>query len=113
MPDMSGVKELADRVLGEVKKVVYGLDEQLRIVFASFLAEGHILLEGVPGVAKTTLAKAFANSLALSFKRIQFTPDLLPSDVIGTMIFDQKTGEFRLRKGPIFCLLYTSPSPRD
>ncbi len=102
MPDLTAVKELADRVLGEVKKVVYGLDEQLRIVFASFLAEGHILLEGVPGVAKTTLAKAFANSLALSFKRIQFTPDLLPSDVIGTMIFDQKTGEFRLRKGPIF-----------
>ncbi len=102
MSSVDEVRILAERVLGEVRKVVYGLDEQLRIVFASFLAEGHILLEGVPGVAKTTLAKAFASSLALSFKRIQFTPDLLPSDVIGTMVFDQKTGEFRLRKGPIF-----------
>ena len=102
MSSVDAVRVLAERVLGEVRKVVYGLDEQLKIVFASFLAEGHILLEGVPGVAKTTLAKAFASSLALSFKRIQFTPDLLPSDVIGTMVYDQRTGEFRLRKGPIF-----------
>ncbi len=102
MASLEPVKRLADAVKREVSKVVYGLDEPLKIILASLLADGHVLLEGVPGVAKTTLAKAFASSLSLTFKRIQFTPDLLPSDVIGTMIFDVKTGEFRLRQGPIF-----------
>ncbi|AEM38912.1 ATPase associated with various cellular activities AAA_3 [Pyrolobus fumarii 1A] len=102
MASLEPVRSLAERVLGQVRKVVYGLDEQLKILLASLLAEGHVLLEGVPGVAKTTLAKAFASSMSLSFKRIQFTPDLLPSDVIGTMVYDQKSGEFRLKKGPIF-----------
>jgi len=96
------VSKLADRVLGEVSKVVYGLEKETRIILASLIVGGHVLIEGVPGVAKTTLAKAIASSLDLSFKRIQFTPDLLPSDIIGTLIFDQRTGEFRLRKGPIF-----------
>ncbi len=96
------VSKLADRVLGEVSKVVYGLENETRIILASLIVGGHVLIEGVPGVAKTTLAKAIASSLDLSFKRIQFTPDLLPSDIIGTLIFDQRTGEFRLRKGPIF-----------
>ncbi|HID41298.1 MAG TPA: AAA family ATPase, partial [Pyrodictium sp.] len=63
---------------------------------------GHVLLEGVPGVAKTTLAKALASSMKLEFKRIQFTPDLLPSDIIGTMVYDQRSGEFRLHRGPVF-----------
>ena len=96
------VKSLYERVSLEVGKVVYGLERELRVVLASMIVGGHVLLEGVPGVAKTTMAKALASSLSLSFRRIQFTPDLLPSDIMGTMVFDQKTGEFRLRKGPIF-----------
>jgi len=96
------VRRLADQVLGEVGKVVYGLEEETRLILAAMLAGGHVLLEGVPGVAKTTLAKALASSTSLIFKRVQFTPDLLPSDIIGTMIYDQRSGEFRLRKGPVF-----------
>ena len=96
------VKELADRIVGEVGKVVYGLERETRVIVAALLVGGHVLLEGVPGVAKTTLAKALAGSLSLGFKRVQFTPDLLPSDIIGTLVYDQKTGEFRLRKGPVF-----------
>ena len=96
------VRDLAHRIMSEVSKVVYGLEEQLKIIVASMIADGHVLLEGVPGVAKTTLARAIASSLDLSFRRIQFTPDLLPSDIIGTVIYDQKSGEFRTRLGPIF-----------
>ena len=96
------VKELTARIIGEVGKVVYGLERETRIIVAALLVGGHVLLEGVPGVAKTTLAKALAGSLSLGFKRVQFTPDLLPSDIIGTLVYDQKTGEFRLRKGPVF-----------
>lgn len=96
------VAGLAERVISEISKVVYGLEEELRIILAALLAGGHVLLEGVPGVAKTTLAKALASSMKLEFKRIQFTPDLLPSDIIGTMVYDQRSGEFRLRRGPVF-----------
>ena len=99
---LEAVRRLADQVLGEVGKVVYGLEEEARLILAAMLAGGHVLLEGVPGVAKTTLAKALASSTSLMFKRVQFTPDLLPSDIIGTMIYDQRSGEFRLRKGPVF-----------
>src|SRR5207245_11735453 len=72
------------------------------MIEACLIAGGHVLLEGVPGVAKTTIAKAVASSLSLQFERIQFTPDLLPSDIIGTYIYDQKESDFKLRKGPIF-----------
>ncbi len=72
------------------------------MIFASLLAGGHVILEGVPGVAKTTIAKAVANSINLEFSRIQFTPDLLPADIIGTYIYDQQASVFKLRKGPIF-----------
>jgi MoxR-like ATPase len=96
------VTELARRISSEIGKVVYGLEREVEVILASLFVGGHVLLEGVPGVAKTTLAKALATSLGLEFKRIQFTPDLLPSDIIGTMVFDQKSGEFRLRKGPVF-----------
>ena len=75
---------------------------EAKIIVASLVARGHVLLEGVPGVAKTTLAKAISRLFDLEFKRVQMTPDLLPADIIGFYIYDQKTGEFKLRKGPIF-----------
>ncbi len=96
------MRELADKVLSEVSKVVVGKEDDVKIILSSIILGGHILLEGVPGVAKTTMAKAIASALDLSFSRIQFTPDLLPADIVGAMIFDQKAGDFKVRKGPIF-----------
>jgi len=96
-------KALAQQVIQEVGKVVVGMEGVTRQLLIAMLASGHVLLEGVPGVAKTTLAKAFAKLLGCDFSRVQFTPDLLPSDVTGTSIFDRKTNDFVLRKGPIFC----------
>lgn len=86
----------------EVAKVIVGHHETVTYSIIALLCNGHILLEGVPGVAKTTLIKAIAQALGLTFKRIQFTPDLLPSDVIGTLIFNPKTNDFETKKGPIF-----------
>ena len=100
--DPSMGKEFSAKVLREIEKVIVGKREDITIILASLIARGHILLEGVPGVAKTTMAKAVAAALDLSFKRIQFTPDLLPSDIVGTMVYDPRSGDFRLRKGPIF-----------
>ncbi len=95
-------KEISSRVLSEVGKVVVGKDEEVKLILACLIAGGHALLQGVPGVAKTVIAKALSNSLSLDFRRIQFTPDLLPSDIVGTFIFDQKLSDFKLRQGPIF-----------
>lgn len=92
----------AGMILDEVEKVILGKRETAKLVLSSILAGGHILLEDVPGVGKTTLAKTLATVLGCSFKRIQFTPDLLPSDITGTSIFNQKTYEFEFRPGPIF-----------
>ena len=96
------VRDVAQRVLTELRKVVVGKGEVMQNVFISLLADGHVLLEGVPGVAKTFMANAFATILGCSFNRIQFTPDLLPADILGTNILDQETASFKLRKGPIF-----------
>jgi MoxR-like ATPase len=96
------VKALSDRILAEVSKVIVGKTEELKLIEACLFAGGHVLLEGVPGVAKTTMAKALAGSLGLKFDRIQFTPDLLPSDIVGTYVFDQKASDFRIRQGPVF-----------
>ncbi len=96
------VKDLYARLLNEFSKVIVGKADVLKLMTVGLLADGHILLEGVPGVAKTLMAKAFSQSLNLDFKRIQFTPDMLPSDVMGTFIFNQKTQEFSFRRGPIF-----------
>ncbi len=96
------VKQLSDTISSEVGKVVVGKSEEVKMIVACLLAGGHALLQGVPGVAKTVMAKALANSLSLGFRRIQFTPDLLPSDIVGTFIFDQKESDFKLRQGPIF-----------
>src|SRR5205809_4914992 len=89
--------------MAEIAKVVVGMDEVTHQFLIALLAAGHVLLEGVPGVAKTTLSKTFATVLGNQYQRVQFTPDLLPSDVTSTYIFDRKTNDFLLRKGPVFC----------
>ncbi len=97
------VRGLRERVLAEVARVVVGMEGVTEQLMIALLAGGHVLLEGVPGVAKTTLSKAFARILGGQYQRIQFTPDLLPSDVTGTYIYDRKSNEFVLRQGPLFC----------
>src|SRR5271154_3522104 len=97
------MRGIRDRVLGEVGRVVVGMEGVTHQFMIALLAGGHVLLEGVPGVAKTTLSKAFARVLGTQYQRLQFTPDLLPSDVTGTFIFDRKQNEFVLRRGPLFC----------
>jgi len=89
-------------VRAEVAKVIVGQDGTLSGLVAALLVRGHVLLEGVPGVAKTLLVKTIAGALDLEFRRVQFTPDLMPSDVIGQTIYEQRTGEFRFREGPVF-----------
>ncbi len=89
-------------VMNVAGKILVERDNEVRLILASLLARGHVLLEGVPGVAKTLTAKTIASLLGLSFRRIQMTPDLLPSDITGGYIYDQKSGEFKLRLGPIF-----------
>lgn len=91
-----------DLVLGEVGKAVIGMDEVVGRLLVTLLSGGHALLEGVPGVAKTTVARSFAGASRLGLRRIQFTPDLLPGDITGTHIFNAKTSEFELRRGPVF-----------
>ena len=93
---------LADRVVDNVARVVHAPRETLRLLVLCLLAEGHVLVEDFPGVGKTMLAKSLARSLDLDFSRIQFTPDLLPSDVTGVNVFDQRSGEFAFRPGPVF-----------
>ena len=96
------VQERTTQIIAEVAKAISGQNELLQQVLIAALANGHILLEGVPGVGKTLLVRSLAYTLGLSYGRVQFTPDLMPSDVIGTRIFNSKTSEFELRTGPIF-----------
>ena len=96
------VKSLADRVRQEVGKAVVGHDETIQLMLVAMLARGHILLEGPPGTAKTLLAHSFARATGLAFARVQFTPDLMPGDIIGTNLFDFRTSSFTLTRGPIF-----------
>jgi MoxR-like ATPase len=95
-------KQLSQKVTAEVARVVVGAEDITRQLLIALLAGGHVLLEGVPGVAKTTLSKVFSRLLGCQYQRVQFTPDLLPSDVTGTSIFDRNKNDFVLRKGPIF-----------
>ncbi|ERI91577.1 ATPase family protein [Clostridiales bacterium oral taxon 876 str. F0540] len=96
------VKELAEKIDRELKKVIVEQEELIEQSIISLLSGGHVLLEGVPGLAKTLMVRALAKTLSLDFKRIQFTPDLMPADVTGTKIFNMQTREFELKKGPIF-----------
>jgi MoxR-like ATPase len=95
------IKETVDRIRANVARVIVGKDEAIELCLVALLCEGHVLLEDVPGIGKTTLAKAIARSVGCTFKRIQFTPDLLPSDVTGILFFNQKTQEFEFRPGPL------------
>lgn len=99
------VSDLRTRTRQAVDQVVVGLDDVTDQMLMALLAGGHVLLEGVPGTAKTTLCRTFSSVLGLHYERVQFTPDLLPSDVTGTQVLDRQTSDFVLRKGPVFCQL--------
>jgi len=99
---MKEIKEIYEALVKEISRFVVGREKEIKYLFVSLLSEGHVLIEGVPGIAKTLLAKSFAQALNLKFKRIQFTPDLLPSDIIGSYVFDIKSQEFVFFQGPIF-----------
>ena len=92
----------AERVLAQVERAVVGKREALELVLLGFVADGHVLIEDFPGLAKTLIARSFAQAFDMTFTRIQFTPDLMPSDVTGSSIFNQRTGDFEFRPGPIF-----------
>ena len=96
------VKELTEKITENISKAVRGKDKQIKLVCAAMFAGGHVLLEDVPGTGKTLLARSLAKSVGGDFRRIQFTPDLLPSDVTGINFFNAKAQEFVLRKGPVF-----------
>ncbi|MGH2607174.1 MAG: AAA family ATPase, partial [Anaerolineales bacterium] len=98
---MEELRLLADRVVGNVEKVIVGKTEAVRLTVVGLLCQGHLLIEDVPGTGKTVLAKSLARSVGCSFRRIQFTPDMLPSDVTGVTIFNQQTRQFEFRPGPI------------
>ncbi|MEJ8838529.1 AAA family ATPase [Ramlibacter sp. AN1133] len=101
----SATAQLMEQILYEVKRVVVGQDRFLERVMVAMLAQGHLLVEGVPGLAKTLTVKTLANTMRGQFKRIQFTPDLVPADLVGTRIYNQKTGEFATSLGPVFANL--------
>src|SRR5687768_17258665 len=98
---MQDARTIAERVIDNVERVIVGKHREVELALIALMCEGHILIEDVPGVGKTVLAKSIARSIGFSFKRIQFTPDLLPSDVTGTSIFNQRAGSFEFRAGPI------------
>ncbi|MCB9896397.1 MAG: MoxR family ATPase [Planctomycetes bacterium] len=100
--DIADVRSLAEQMESRIGELVVGQERAVRLLLVALLAEGHVLLEGMPGTAKTLLARTFASGLALDFERIQFTPDLMPGDVLGTNIFDFRTNAFVLTRGPIF-----------
>jgi MoxR-like ATPase len=100
--DLDGLQQAIDQLKSEIGKVIVGQEKMIELLLAGILADGHILIEGVPGVAKTLTAKLLSKAISTGFSRIQFTPDLMPSDVIGTSVFDPKDTSFRFKPGPIF-----------
>ncbi|MCX6231687.1 MAG: MoxR family ATPase [Bacteroidetes bacterium] len=101
-PDMEFVNSITNKIRNEIQQVIIGQDELIEKMIVALFSGGHVLLEGVPGVAKTLIVKLLAKTLKVDFKRIQFTPDLMPSDVIGTTVFNMKTSDFYFRPGPVF-----------
>src|SRR5688572_29216325 len=100
--DLSSFQHSVQTLKEEIGKVIVGQDQMIELLLAAMLADGHVLIEGVPGVAKTLTAKLLSKSISVGFSRIQFTPDLMPSDVIGTSIFNPKETTFQFKQGPIF-----------
>lgn len=100
--DLSALNEAVLSINNEIKKIIVGQEEMVRLIITALLADGHVLIEGVPGVAKTLTAKLVAKSVDAGFSRIQFTPDLMPSDVLGTPVFNPKEARFDFKKGPVF-----------
>src|SRR5580698_11677979 len=100
--DLSQLQQSVDRLKTEIGKVIVGQDQMIELLIAGILADGHVLIEGVPGVAKTLTAKLLSRTIDIGFSRIQFTPDLMPSDVIGASIFNPREMLFQFRPGPIF-----------
>ena len=100
--DLKPLQDHVEAIKKEIGKIIVGQNEMIELLIISLLSNGHALIEGVPGVAKTITAKLLAKTLAVNFSRIQFTPDLMPSDILGTSIFNVKTNEFEYKKGPIF-----------
>ena len=100
--DLSSLTTAVDAIRAEVGKVIVGQHQIVDLLLTALLADGHVLIEGVPGVAKTLTAKLLAKTMSVGFSRIQFTPDLMPSDVLGTSVFMPKTGDFSFRQGPVF-----------
>ncbi len=105
---MQVVRSIAERVMGNVEKVILGKEQEVRLTMVALLCEGHLLIEDVPGVGKTMLARAIARSIGCTYRRIQFTPDMLPSDVTGVSVFNQKTQEFEFRPGPLMAQIVLS-----
>jgi MoxR-like ATPase len=100
--DVTQLNEAVDRIRAEIGKVIVGQEKMIDLILAALLAEGHVLIEGVPGVAKTLTAKLMARCIDVPFSRIQFTPDLMPSDVIGTSVFNPQSASFNFKQGPVF-----------
>lgn len=100
--DLTALSEAVMAIRQQIKKIIVGQDEMVKLIITALLADGHVLLEGVPGVAKTLTAKLTARSLNVQFSRIQFTPDLMPSDVLGTPVFNPREATFEFKRGPIF-----------
>jgi MoxR-like ATPase len=100
--DLSNLLQAVNNIKSEVNKIIVGQDTMVEMLIAAILADGHVLIEGVPGVAKTLTAKLLSKTMSVNFSRIQFTPDLMPSDIIGTSVYNLKTSEFEFKKGPLF-----------
>ena len=109
--DIQNIKDLRDRLYGNISNIIVGKGKTIELIIVALLSKGHVLIEDRPGTGKTMLAKAVALSMSGEFKRIQFTPDLMPSDVTGINIYNQKEAEFKLMRGPVFTNILLADEP--